>query len=109
MAWQCYMVELRDYEFYKDGQRIAFTDLAPGAMWFDDGELCVKLPSGSEWLIDRGRRLNEQKPSRRLPQWTRTGEPPRVTATPSINHVGQYHGWLRDGVLTDDCEGRTFV
>jgi hypothetical protein len=41
--------------------------------------------------------------------WTVTGEPPRFSLSPSINVVGCYHGFIRDGVITDDCEGRTFA
>lgn len=40
--------------------------------------------------------------------WTVTGTAPRITVSPSINLIGRYHGWLRAGVLSDDCEGRTF-
>lgn len=40
--------------------------------------------------------------------WTVTGEPPRITLSPSININGHYHGWIRDGLITDDCEGRVF-
>lgn len=40
--------------------------------------------------------------------WKVTGTPPRLTVAPSINVSGTYHGWLRDGVLTDDCEGRRY-
>ena len=40
--------------------------------------------------------------------WTVTGKPPLITATPSINMVGKYHGWLTDGILSDDLEGRTY-
>lgn len=40
--------------------------------------------------------------------WTVTGDPPNITVSPSINAVGDYHGWLQNGVLSDDCEGRTF-
>lgn len=119
MHWPCYLVEhcpgvslwrLPGETEYKFG----WNDLRPGAMWFEDGDLndlAVKLPSNSEWFVDRGRLMNEQ-PDRsgkqRLPQWTRTGEAPNITAQPSINHQGAYHGWLRDGILTEDCEGRTF-
>lgn len=34
-------------------------------------------------------------------RWTRTGTPPKITLSPSINLVGHWHGWLRDGVLVD--------
>lgn len=40
--------------------------------------------------------------------WTVTGTPPQLTIHPSINMVGQYHGFLHAGVLSDDCEGRKF-
>lgn len=35
--------------------------------------------------------------------WDVTGEPPNVTANPSIqhNHGNRWHGWLRNGVLTE--------
>lgn len=32
--------------------------------------------------------------------WTVTGEPPLITVEPSINVIGIWHGWLRNGVLT---------
>lgn len=41
-------------------------------------------------------------------RWSVSGEWPNVTVTPSINAPGQYHGFIQDGVLTDDCEGRTY-
>ena len=32
--------------------------------------------------------------------WTRTGTPPMITVTPSLNvNNEQWHGWLRDGEL----------
>jgi hypothetical protein len=32
--------------------------------------------------------------------WTRTGEPPLITVTPSLNvNDEQWHGWLTNGVL----------
>lgn len=39
--------------------------------------------------------------------WQVTGEPPNCTASPSIG-MPAYHGWLRNGVLTDDVEGRAY-
>lgn len=41
--------------------------------------------------------------------WTVTGEAPNITVSPSINIVGHYHGWIRNGVITDDVEGRRFA
>lgn len=40
--------------------------------------------------------------------WTVNGDPPNISVSPSINAVGDYHGWLQNGVLSDDCEGRRF-
>ena len=43
--------------------------------------------------------------------WTITGEPPSITVMPSINCMGTngYHGWLKDGILSDDLEGRSYA
>jgi hypothetical protein len=40
--------------------------------------------------------------------WDVSGEPPNLTVSPSINIVGHYHGYITNGVITDDCDGRTF-
>jgi hypothetical protein len=40
--------------------------------------------------------------------WKVTGEVPLVTLSPSVNIVGVYHGWIQNGVISDDCEGRKF-
>lgn len=111
MSWQCFMVEYvgqsemepiagggsRSWSLFRqDGEIVRFEQLRPGAMYMDDERgLVVLLPSRSFWYPDRPDRT-----------WTRTGEPPNITVTPSINHVGQYHGFLKNGVLTDDVDGR---
>jgi hypothetical protein len=40
--------------------------------------------------------------------WTVYGTLPSVTINPSINHEGIYHGWVTNGELTDDIEGREY-
>jgi len=40
--------------------------------------------------------------------WAVSGEPPLITLTPSIDVKGIYHGYVRDGVITDDIDGRRF-
>lgn len=81
-----------------------------GAMWHapwmadawhgpDGLALYLRLPDGHDWFIDG--------PARSGGYWTRTGEAPRITARPSIASPG-YHGWLTDGVLSPDLEGRTY-
>jgi hypothetical protein len=55
---------------------------------------------GGDWIIDY--------PCEDGKGWQRTGEPPNITANPSIgigrNDQGQkwkYHGWLKDGYLVE--------
>jgi hypothetical protein len=110
----------RFYPVYRgpDGGEYTFKTMPIGAMFYDDdcthtatckrpdGRcLVVKVPSldgrGTLWPIDHPSTGDG-------PGWTRTGTPPNVTASPSINYVGEYHGWLQNGVLSDDVEGRTF-
>jgi hypothetical protein len=95
------------------GEQLTLSEARPGMIWdaewlldFDDpwagpdGRcLMCRLPDGSDWCIDG--------PSRSGGKWTRTGEPPRLTVQPSIASPG-YHGFLVDGVLSDDIEGRTY-
>lgn len=65
----------------------------------------IQLPApdgGSvHWCID-------EKASNSDSGWTVIGELPNLTITPSILMYGCYHGWVRDGELTDDIEGRTY-
>lgn len=91
-----------------------------GAMWdatwmpkhwrgADGISLMVRCPrndrddelTGSDWPVDMPSTNSGGR-------WTRVGDPrlARVTANPSISigvegRPGSYHGWLRDGVLTD--------
>lgn len=66
--------------------------------------LVVRLPDGSDFCVD-GPCYDKGK---RYGGWDVTGEPPNITLSPSINIVGYYHGWIQNGVITDDCEGRKF-
>lgn len=66
--------------------------------------LFVILPGPNLFLIDGKCWSNGKK----YGGWKVSGEAPRITVEPSINLQGSYHGWLRDGVISDDCEGRTF-
>lgn len=53
--------------------------------------LIVVTPDG-EWDID--------SIASNGPGWDRSGDPPNITANPSII-CGTYHGWLRDGKLIE--------
>lgn len=62
----------------------------------------VQLPPGGlgdQWIIEQ--------PSQSGGHWTRTGEPPDFTCSPSIL-TPRYHGFLQNGVLTDDLDGHRY-
>lgn len=40
--------------------------------------------------------------------WRVSGIPPQITVEPSINISGSYHGFLQNGVIGNDVEGRVF-
>lgn len=69
--------------------------------WKHDGaaldHLSVKLPDGTWWCIDEPASRDYREGGS---GWDRTGEPPDVTANPSIL-TGAYHGWLRSGRLVE--------
>jgi len=115
MPWQCRMIDPPK----KRG------DAQPGDMWFAD----PVYYEGSNFISDYYRQHNSDRQLLfiRVPKlqhgtdfcvdsnassgaggWTVTGEAPNITVNPSINIVGFYHGWLQNGVLSDDVEGRTF-
>jgi hypothetical protein len=91
---------VQSVEFFRDGQLIPCSTLPVGAMWFQGELLYVRLPGINDWCIDR--------PGTNGCRWTRTGEPPNVTVSPSINYVGSYHGWVQNGYVSDDVDGRKF-
>jgi len=123
MSWPCYQIECvlldphvpipgkpdcfytRLYRVAGKEELIPFDQLQVGAIWKDaERGVCVKLPGGHGgriWAMEEPGYPTSNK-------WTVTGEIPNVSATPSINCVGSYHGWVRNGIVTDDCEGRKF-
>lgn len=68
------------------------------AWWYDtkgpDGRCIVVRTPGGDWIVDY--------PCKDGKGWTRTGEPPNITARPSIG-IGRNEngGWLYHGFLTD--------
>ncbi len=40
--------------------------------------------------------------------WVVTGDPPAITLSPSVHCPGVYHGYIQDGVITDDLDGRRY-
>lgn len=69
--------------------------------------LVLRLPGGGEWVIMQRASNGAAREDGYTGGWTWDGSPPRITARPSILVPG-YHGWLTDGVLSDDLEGRTY-
>lgn len=61
----------------------------------------ITLPGGAEWCPDMVSSESGQG-------WTVTGELPNITVRASVHQIGRYHGWVTDGVLSDDLEGRTY-
>lgn len=130
MPWRCYpILSIRRASTGDGGSELLFTipddvgggevdidNLPPGGMFhssmappftsgraFDDGipSFVVCVPGKSLWQMHHpgtdGRSI-----------WKITGEIPIVTAHPSIHYVGIYHGWLKDGIVSEDVDGRRF-
>ena len=70
--------------------------------------LIVYLPPGFSFCVDDAYRGGHWGDNPAREGWTVTGEAPNITVAPSINCVGTYHGWLQNGVLSDDVEGRAY-
>ncbi len=60
--------------------------------------LVVLLPGKCYFLVD-GKCFNGERGY--YDGWTVTGVPPNITVSPSINMVGRYHGFLKNGVIGD--------
>ncbi len=105
MPWQCRLI---DNPFRPDGP--GWDGVQIGDMWFrldaptQNGERAlpvVLLPSsGGMFAFDLDDAARHG--------WTVTGEAPAITVAPSIDGIGVYHGFLRNGVISDDLEGRKF-
>jgi hypothetical protein len=101
-----------------DGELYPLRETPPGATWAadwfppegpngrytgPDGKVwCVMLPGGVEWIIYS--HASGNPPSK----WDVQGTVPNITVSPSISQVGVYHGFIKGGVISDDCEGRKF-
>lgn len=69
--------------------------------------IVVILPNGDRFMVDKCAYQQDHG-------WTVTGEAPNITLSPSINCIREehpktgYHGWLQNGILSDDLEGRKY-
>lgn len=116
MPWQCKLVE--------EAKR----PRKPGDMWFAPWVLERKITKDmlspeylKDWadkrppimveLPEGGYFCPDFKAHDKDRGWTVTGEAPNITVMPSVNRICSprgYHGWIKDGVLTDDLEGRKY-
>jgi len=119
MPWQCRMAPDRDNAFeigdmyfsenYDEFHTAEFQrELSPQYRrdWYGKRPpLFVVTPAGP-WCVDAV--STDGNGNNTGHGWTITGIPPNITATPSINFPGNYHGYLTNGFLSDDLEGRTY-
>lgn len=71
------------------------------------------LESGRDYFIwivlpNQGLFTPDRLSSNGISGWTVTGELPNITVKPSIGAT-EYHGWITDGVMGDDLEGRVYA
>lgn len=109
MPWKCFIVE----DSTKANE--------PGAMWPVDAPWDEQHKT--HWLVMLPNRdiFDIYSKSSDGTYWTVTGDAPNFTVSPSINckhDVGDsapwwalrgWHGWLQNGVLSADCEGRQYI
>lgn len=91
-SWPWYLSEnddLSDYYHQNNSHRQPLLVILPGHNLF--------LVDGKCW--DRGRKYGG---------WRVSGEAPNITIQPSIDLKGFYHGFLTNGVIGDDVEGRKY-
>lgn len=91
MTWQ---LKLAPYEQRKE----------IGAIWSYPSQpdrLFITLPCGSLFPAN-GHNDHPQG------GWVVTGEPPNLTMQPSIRVHGGWHGYITNGVISDDVEGRQY-
>jgi hypothetical protein len=85
-------------EYYRDwaGKRPPIDIMLPSNEPWGTAQFCIDMRTTNDSnLGDHG--------------WTVTGEAPNITLSPSINMKGVYHGWIQNGVVSEDCEGRKFA
>jgi len=116
--WQVNVQRL--YQGSPDGKLYILRELPPGATWDapwlaendkpngqwtgPDGKAwCVMMPGGVEWIVYSYATGPEPRS-----KWAVQGTVPNITVHPSINLVGIYHGFLKNGIVSEDCEHRKF-
>ena len=115
MPWECKMIgsdtkisEMKPGDMFFNPRILEYKPLmdmlSPEYMrdWFGKRPpIQVMLPNNHLWCAD-------YKFTGKEHGWVVTGEAPNITTMPSINSSAKpgYHGWLKNGILSDDVEGR---
>lgn len=69
--------------------------------------LAVVLPGNYMFAVD-GQCWDSSRKPENYGGWTVTGDVPNITVTPSINIGGLYHGFIQNGVISEDVEQRKY-
>lgn len=71
----------------------------------------VRLPCGLGFSPDEKYRGGHRGDNPEREGWTVTGsiDDGTLTVQPSVNIVGAYHGWIQNGAVSADVEGRSFT
>lgn len=116
MSWKCRLIEKEDIKNAKFGDMYfaPWLEPMPKSPEYENSHrgkrspLVIVIPSGVHLCIDqKATNMNGHG-------WTVTGEAPNITVHPSIGIQGpngqgwSYHGWLKDGVLSDDIDGKKY-
>lgn len=98
-AWFATLMNGRWYIYDHDEPGLdMFIDLAPGFESQNRKPLCVVLPGRVAFCVDSATVINGE------PQkggWHVSGPPEKITVHPSINLKGYFHGWIKDGIISD--------
>lgn len=99
--WYASKVKLSEYYFTHNSHRRPLLLKTPS----NSGYGPIK---GDMFCIDGACFRSENGDTLYYGGWSVTGDAPNITMYPSINLSGIYHGFLQNGVLSDDCEGRKY-
>jgi hypothetical protein len=77
----------------------------------DRAPVVIFLPPGLAFSPDEKYRGGHRGDNPEREGWTVTGSPEdgSLVVSPSINIMDVYHGWVQNGQVSDDVEGRLFL
>jgi len=87
-------------------------ELEPGDMFYFADQLYVVLPNRHRFNLSMAAKGFEY-PDGHVVKWIVEGKPPDITLDASLqvlsdNNPKGWHGYLRNGILSDDIPGRTY-